>query len=116
MFGEKNIPKFLSKHKDIFGFDIVLEWCSMRRVNRHILRVNPGARLTSNNLYFNILAFVRECHKINYFKRVEFINVFQDPEDNEEHQHLNEYWVLRLIKDTGNRHIFQSDGNIYIKM
>ena len=120
MFGEKNITKFLGKHKDLFGFSVELEWCKLRRVNRHILRANPGVRLvpssTADNLYHNILAFVKDCQKTNFFKRLEFIGVFQDAEDDSETHHLQEYWVLRLIKDTGNRFIFQADGNIYIKI
>ena len=41
---------------------------------------------------------------------------FVDAEDDEMVLHLNEYWVLKLINDTGNRFIFQADGNLHIKM
>ena len=116
MFGEKNISKFLDKHRDLFGFSVDLEWCRMRRTNRHVLKANPGQRLRDDKLYHIILGFIRQCEKLNFFKRLDFINVFQNTEDDDMAHHLNEYWVLKLIKDTGNRFIFQADGNIYVKM
>ena len=116
MFGEKNISKFLSKHKDIFGFSIELDWCRLRRTNRHVLKANPGQRLRDDTLYYVILGFIRECQKLNYFKRLDIIGVFMDAEDDETSHHLNEYWVLKVINDTGNRFIFQADGNLYVKL
>ena len=116
MFGEKNINKFLQKHKDIFGFSIELEWCRLRRTNRHVLKANPGQRLRDDTLYYVVLGFIRECQKLNYFKRLDITGVFVDAEDDEMAHHLNEYWVLKLINDTGNRFIFQADGNLHIKM
>ena len=116
MFGEKNISKFLHKHKDLFGFSIDLEWCKLRKVNRHVLKANPGQRLRDDKLYHVILGFIKQCEKLNYFKRLDIVGVFQNADDDETAYHLQEYWVLKLINDTGNRFIFQSDGNIYIKM
>ena len=115
MFGEKNIDKFLTKYREIFGFNIELEWCTLRRKNRHILIVNPGSKLKDESLYQIILSFVKECEKQNFFKRVEFMDLFADPQDNMEVKHLNEYWVLKIIQDTRNRHIFQDRyGNLVI--
>ena len=116
MFGEKNISKFLDKHKDLFGCSIELEWCRLRRTNRHVLKANPGRRLRDDQLYYNILSFIKQTEKLNFFKRLDIIGVFQNAEDDDMTHHLQEYWVLRLINDLGNRFIFQADGNIYVKM
>ena len=78
MLGEKNITKFLFKYKELFNTTIELEWCSLRRKNRHILIVNPGARLNNEHLYQIILTFTKECDKQNFFKRIEFIGLFPD--------------------------------------
>ena len=115
MFGEKNAQKFLKKYKDIFGFSIDIEWCTLRRKNRLILLANPGCHLKDQQLYQNMLAFVVDCERQHVFKRVEFLGVFPDPEDNVEMQFLNEYWVLKLTQDTRNRHMFQDKhGNLII--
>ena len=116
MFGEKNISKFLNKHRDLFGFSIELEYCKLRKVNRHILKANPGQRLRDDKLYHIILGFVKQCEKLNYFKRLDFVDVFINAEDDEISHHLQEYWVLKLVNDTGNRFCFQANGNLYVKM
>ena len=110
MFGEANITKFLNKYKDVIGFNVELEWDSWRRKNMHILIANPGAKLKDERLYQIILPFCKEAEKKNFFKRIEFIGLFPEPEDNQEVRFLNEYWVLRLIQDTRNRRIFQDRG------
>ena len=107
MFGEKNINKYLNKYKELFGFNIELEWCSMRRKNKHILIANPGSKLKDDSLYQIILGLTKDCEKQNYFKRLEFIGLFPDPQDNTDVKYLNEYWVLKIIQDTRNRNIFQ---------
>lgn len=115
MFGEKDISKFLHKYKELFGFNIELEWCSLRRKNRHVLIANPGAKLKDDKLYEVILSFTKGCEKKNFFKRVEFTGVFPDPQDSQEVRYLNEYWVLKLIQDTGNRRILQDRyGNLIV--
>ena len=107
MFGEPNITKFLNKYKEVLGFNVELEWDSLRRKNMHILIVNPGAKLKDERLDQIIFSFCKEAEKMNYFKRIEFIGLFPDPEDSQEQRFLNEYWVLKLIQDTRNRRIFQ---------
>ena len=114
MFGEANITKFLNKYKEVLGFNVELEWDSWRRKNMHILIVNPGTKLKDERLYQIILAFSKEAEKKNFFKRIEFIGLFPDPEDNQEARFLNEYWVLRLTQDTRNRRIFQDRHGILI--
>ena len=115
MFGESNITKFLNKFKDVLGFNVELEWDKWRRKNMHILIVNPGGKLKDDRLYQIILAFTKEVEKKNFFKRIEFIGLFPDPEDNQEARFLNEYWVLKLTQDTRNRHIFQDKyGNLVV--
>ena len=107
MFGEHNITKFLNKYKELFGFNIELEWDNFRRKNMHVLVVNAGTKLKDEQLYQNILTFCKETEKKNFFKRIEFIDLFANPEDSQEVKYLNEYWVLKLIQDTQNRRIFQ---------
>ena len=115
MFGEKNITKFLKRYKELFGFNIELEWCSLRRKNRHILIANPGKKLKDEQLYQIILNFTKDCEKQNFFQRVEYMGLFEDPDDNQEVKYLNEYWVFKLMRDTRNRHIFQDKcGDIIV--
>ena len=105
MFGEHNITNFLNKYKDVLGFNIELEWDNLRRKNMHVLIVNTGVKLKDTALYQIILSFCKEVEKKNFFKRIEFINLFPESDDNQEVKFLNEYWVLKLIQDTKNRRI-----------
>ena len=115
MFGEHNITKFLNKYKEVLGFNVELEWDNLRRKNMHVLIVNTGVKLKDTALYQIILSFCKEVEKKNFFKRIEFLSLFPDSEDNQEVKYLNEYWVLKLIQDTRNRRIFQDNyGNLLV--
>ena len=112
MFGQKNAAKFVQKQK-LFGYTITLEYCKTRKKNFLILNINTGFKLTEEQQYILILNFVLECKKLNYFRRIEFKNIFNKPETDMEEQ-LQEYWVFKMVRDLKNKHILQSTADLCV--
>jgi len=112
MFGQKNAAKFVQKQK-LFGYTITLEYCKFRKKNYRILNINTGFKLTEEEQYILILHFVEECSNLNYFRRIEFKNIFNKPETPMEEQ-LQEYWVFKMVRDLKNKHILQSAADLCV--
>ena len=112
MFRQKNIEKYLNRLK-LFKYSIKLEYDKLRGKNHHILILNPGFILNTDNNFEIIIKTILECTKLDYFRRIEFIDVFSPPATEEETR-LHGYWVYETIRATKNKRVLQDTKNLVV--
>lgn len=112
MFRQKNVQKYLNGLR-LFNYSIKLHYCKLRGKNLRFLILNPGFILNSYTNFELIIKTITECRKLNYFRRLEFVDVFSSP-TTEEEEHLHAYWVYEVIKATKNKRVVQDKKNLVV--
>ena len=112
MFRQKNIEKYLDGLR-LFNYSIRLYYDKLRGKNHRILILNPGFVSNTYNNFEIIIKTIRECTKLDYFRRLEFVDVFSAPTTEEEKQ-LHAYWVYEVIRATKNKRVLQDTKNLVV--
>ena len=112
MFGQKNVAKWLQKQTH-FGYTIILEYCKLRKKNFKILKVNTGFKLKEDDQYQLIMSFIKECRDLNYFRQIEFIDLFQKPESATEKRE-QKCRIFEFMEDLHNKDVYQYEPDLVI--
>ena len=97
MIFEKNINKVLIEYQALFNCQVVFEFDSSMRHNRHVLHISGREDFVLDNFdNLKILEnFARELINLHYFKKLVFFHVFPDIDDTA----TCDVWVFRLAKN-----------------